>query len=73
LACDKTRQAKFDDSDWKYAWWSDLEDKNTVQCLLCGKKTKGKIKRQKEHLIGGYSDVRKYSKTTTAIANKMKT
>ena len=35
------------------------------------KEIKSGIKRQKEHLIGGYADVQKCSKTTTTIANEI--
>jgi hypothetical protein len=72
LARDKSRRAKSDDPGWKYAWWPDLTDKNKIQCMLCGKITKGGIKRQKEHLIGGYSDVGQCSKTTTTIMAEMR-
>jgi hypothetical protein len=71
LAKDPSRRAKSQDPGWKYAWWPDLKDKNVLQCLLCGKKTSAGIKRQKEHLIGGYPNTTKCPKTSREIATEM--
>jgi hypothetical protein len=71
LAREPSRRAKSQDPGWKYAWWPDLKDKNVLQCLLCGKKTSAGIKRQKEHLIGGYPNTTKCPKTTRDIAGEM--
>ena len=46
-------------------------DKNPIQCLLCAHVSKGGIKRQKEHLIGGFGDVTKCPKTTKVISKEM--
>jgi hypothetical protein len=71
LAQESCRRAKSQDPGWKYAWWPDVKDKNIVQCLLCGKRTSDGIKRQKEHLIGGYPNTTKCPKTSRDIANEM--
>ncbi|XP_043693373.1 uncharacterized protein LOC122643867 [Telopea speciosissima] len=69
---DPKRKAKSNDPGWKYGFWPNLEDKNCVKCILCGVDTKGVIKRLKQHLIGGYGDVAKCTKTTAAIATEMR-
>lgn len=70
-ARDKAHKPKSDDIGWKYAWCPTPTEKNTVQCLLCAKIYRGGIKRQKEHLIGGFPDVVKCPKTTAAIRDEM--
>jgi len=42
-----------------------------VECVLCGTQVKARIKRLKEHLVGGYGDAIKCPKTTTEIAAAM--
>ncbi|XP_043704525.1 uncharacterized protein LOC122654483 [Telopea speciosissima] len=68
---DPKRKAKSNDPGWKYGYWPDLTDKNLVKCNLCKKDLKGGIKRIKQHLVGGYGDVAKCTKTTAAIAQEM--
>ena len=42
-----------------------------VECVLCGTQVNARIKRLKEHLVGGYGDAIKCLKTTTEIAAAM--
>jgi len=42
-----------------------------VECVLCGTQVKARIKRLKEHLVGGYGDAIKCPETTTEIAAAM--
>ena len=67
---DPKRRAKSKDPGWKYSYWP-TEDKNTVECLLCGKVMSSGIKRAKQHLLGGYGDVLVCEKTTTLIQKEM--
>jgi len=67
---DPKRRAKSKDPGWKYAYWP-TEDKNVVECLLCGKILSSGIKRMKQHLLGGYGDVLVCEKTTTEIKKEM--
>ncbi|KAM0854818.1 hypothetical protein ACQ4PT_050198 [Festuca glaucescens] len=67
---DPKRRAKSKDPGWKYAYWP-TEDKQVVECLLCGKVMSSGIKRLKQHLLGGYGDVLVCEKTTTKIMKEM--
>ncbi|MQL83199.1 hypothetical protein Taro_015676 [Colocasia esculenta] len=67
------KKAKSNDPGRKYEYWLDENDKNKIKCDLCGFVTNGGIKRQKEHLVGGFSDVKKCPKTTKEIAEEMLT
>ena len=48
-----------------------MNDKNMVQCLLCAHISLDGIKRLKDHLIGGCSDVVKCPKTTSTIKEEI--
>jgi hypothetical protein len=67
---DPKRRAKSKDPVWKYAYWP-TEDKQVVECLLCGKVMSSGSKRLKQHLLGGYGDVLVCEKTTSAIMKEM--
>lgn len=69
---DPKHRAKSNDLGWKYGYWPDLNDKNLVRCKLCDKDTKGGIRRLKEHLTGGYGDVKKCLKVTEEISKEMR-
>lgn len=71
LAKDPKRKAKSNDPGWKYAVWPDLNRKDVVKCILCGNENHGGINRFKQHLIGGFPDIIKCSKTTREIAKEM--
>ncbi|XP_074344032.1 uncharacterized protein LOC141683227 [Apium graveolens] len=73
LAKDPKRKAKrSNDPGWKYAYYP-LPDtnKDIIKCILCGNQNHGGMNRFKHHLIGGYPDIVKCSKTTKEIANEM--
>jgi hypothetical protein len=67
---DPKRRAKSKDPGWKYAYWP-TDDKQIVECLLCGKVMCSGIKRAKQHLAGGFGDVLVCEKTTTEIMREM--
>jgi hypothetical protein len=49
----------------------DLNKKDVVKCILCGKIVHAGVRRLKQHLVGGHGDVAKCSKTTSAISKEM--
>ncbi|KAG2564437.1 uncharacterized protein LOC120681668 [Panicum virgatum] len=59
------------DPGWKYAYWPDLENKDKVECLLCGDHFRGGIKRLKQHLAGGYGDAKLCPKSTSELRKEM--
>ncbi|KAL6896759.1 hypothetical protein ACP4OV_007331 [Aristida adscensionis] len=65
---DPRRKAKSKDPGWKYGFWPEIRNSNLVECVLCGMRVNARIKRLKEHLVGGYSDAVKCASTTTEIA-----
>lgn len=65
----KPRRSK--DPAWKYAFWPDLQDKLTLQCVLCGKNITSGVLRMKKHLGGGYTEVRMCLKATDEIRKEM--
>jgi hypothetical protein len=67
---DPKRRAKSKDPGWKYAYWP-TDDKQIVECLLCGKVMCSGIKRAKQHLAGGFGDVLVCEKTTTETMREM--
>ena len=67
----KRRLAKPKDPGWKYAFWSDLEDKYKPQCTLCGKIVPSGVSRFKKHLVGGFPIVEKCPKATAEIRKEM--
>jgi hypothetical protein len=67
---DPKRRAKSKDPGWKYSYWP-TDDKQIVECLLCGKVMCSGIKRAKQHLAGGFGDVLVCEKTTTEIMREM--
>ena len=69
---DKARKAKSNDPGWKYDYWANLQNRNQVTCALCDVEVCGGIKRLKQHLAGGYGDVKMRLKTTTAIRKEMR-
>ena len=46
------RPRRSNDPGWKYGYWLKPGNINNVKCNLCGKVTRGGIKRHKEHLAG---------------------
>ncbi|XP_066361110.1 uncharacterized protein [Miscanthus floridulus] len=69
---DKARKAKSNDLGWKYGYWANLQNQDRVTCTLCDIEVCGGIKRLKQHLAGGYGDVKMCLKTTTAIRKEMR-
>ncbi|KAM3351539.1 hypothetical protein ACQJBY_023483 [Aegilops geniculata] len=65
----KPRRSK--DPAWKYSFWPDLQDKLTLQCVLCGKNITSGVLRMKKHLGGGYTEVKMCLKATDAIRKEM--
>ena len=59
------------DPGWKYAYWPDLENKDKVECLLCGDDFRAGIKRLKQHLAGGYGDAKLCPKSTSELRKEM--
>ena len=59
------------DPGWKYAYWPDLENKDKVECLLCGDDFRGGIKRLKQHLAGGYGEAKLCPKSTSELRKEM--
>jgi hypothetical protein len=45
-------------SGWKYGFWSDLQNKDKVECTLCGQVISGGIKRLNQHLAEAYGDAK---------------
>ena len=68
----KARKAKSNDPGWKYDYWANLQNRNQVTCALCDVEVCGGIKRLKQHLAGGYGDVKMCLKTTTTIRKEMR-
>lgn len=56
---------------WKYEYWPDENNKIKIKCDLCGLVSNGGINRHIEHLIEGYPNVKKCSKTTKEIADEI--
>jgi hypothetical protein len=48
-----------------------LNKKDVVKCILCGKVVHAGVRRLKQHLVGGYGEVAKCPKTTSAISKEM--
>jgi hypothetical protein len=69
---DQARKAKSNDPGWKYGYWANLENRDQVTCTLCDIMVSGGIKRLKQHLAGGYGDVKMCARTTTAIRKEMR-
>ena len=69
---DKARKVKSIDPSWKYGYWANLQNRDQVTCTLCDIEVCGGIKRLKQHLAGGYGDVKMCLKTTTAIRKEMR-
>ncbi|KAL6573099.1 hypothetical protein OROHE_002575 [Orobanche hederae] len=70
-AKDPKRKAKSGDVGWKYGFWPDLTNKDVVQCILCSKLMHSGVRRLKQHLASGFSDVAMCTKTTLAIIKEM--
>jgi hypothetical protein len=66
----KRRLAKSKDPGWKYAFWSDLDDKYKPQCTLCGKIVPSGVSRFKKDLPGDLSIVEKCPKATPEIRKR---
>jgi hypothetical protein len=52
-AVDPKRKARSQDPGWKFGWWPD-PIKDFVQCIFCMKVVPLRIKRFKQHLVGGF-------------------
>jgi hypothetical protein len=68
---DPKRKAKSNDPAWNYCYWPDLNKKDVVKCILCGKIVHSGVRRLKQHLVGSHGDVAKCPKTTSAISKEM--
>eukprot|EP00267_Zea_mays_P043214 XP_020395281.1 uncharacterized protein LOC111589220 [Zea mays] len=69
---DPTRKPrKSTDPGWKYGFWLDLQNKDKVECTLCGQVVSGGIKRLKQHLAGAYGDAKLCPKASSALRKEM--
>ncbi|WOL05339.1 hypothetical protein Cni_G14067 [Canna indica] len=68
---DPKRKPNSKDIGWRYGYWPDLNKRQLIACSLCGNQLNGGITRLKQHLAGGYGDVKKCDKTTTLIMREM--
>ncbi|KAK2979866.1 hypothetical protein RJ640_002779 [Escallonia rubra] len=61
--------SRLDSSDpaWKYSFWPKTNDKNCLECKLCGNRYNGGIRRMKVHLTGIGTDARKCGLATDDI------
>ncbi|KAK2967995.1 hypothetical protein RJ640_009204 [Escallonia rubra] len=55
------------DPAWKYSFWPKTNDKNCLECKLCGNRYNGGIRRMKVHLTGIGTDARKCGLATDDI------
>ena len=69
---DQARKARSNDPGWKYGYWANLENRDQVTCTLCDIVVCRGIKRLKQHLAGGYGDLKMCAKTTSAIREEMR-
>ena len=65
------KPTRTNDPTWKYAFWPDLQDKLSIQCVLCGKNITSGVLRMKKHLGGGYIEVRMCLKANDEIRKEM--
>ncbi|XP_037404559.1 uncharacterized protein LOC119267293 [Triticum dicoccoides] len=65
------RPRRSNDPGWNYGYWLTPGNSNNVVCNLCGKITKGGIKRHKEHLAGTGGDATGCPKATTQLRREM--
>jgi hypothetical protein len=69
---DPTRKPrKSADPGWKYGFWPDLQNKDKVECTLCGQVVSGGIKRLKQHLAGAYGDAKLCPKASSGLRKEM--
>ncbi|CAH9122599.1 unnamed protein product [Cuscuta epithymum] len=68
---DPSRKPKSDDPGWEFGFWPDKNNRDLVECALCGRQVHSGVKRLKQHLVGGYGDVEKCAKTTAEIRTKI--
>ncbi|KAK3010591.1 hypothetical protein RJ639_012788 [Escallonia herrerae] len=59
------------DPAWKYSFWPKTNDKNCLECKLCGNRYNGGIRRMKVHLTGIGTDARKCGLATDDIQNEI--
>ena len=71
MAEDKKRKTKPSDPGWKYRFWLDIGKKEFIQCIFCKKVVPSGIKRFKQHLAGGYSDVVKCGEAPELVRREM--
>jgi hypothetical protein len=55
-AKDPKCKAKSKDPAWKYCYWSDLNKKDVVKCILCDKIVHACVMRLKQHLVCGHGE-----------------
>ncbi|KAI5006991.1 hypothetical protein ZWY2020_046939 [Hordeum vulgare] len=65
------RPQRSNDPGWNYGYWWKPPDINIVVCNLCGKITKGGIKRHKEHLAATGGDATWCPNATTQLRREM--
>ena len=68
---DPTRKAKSADPSWKCSFWLDIRKEGIILCILCNKKMHS-VRRLKQHLASGYSNIAMCTKTTPEIIQGMK-
>jgi hypothetical protein len=66
---DHTRKST--DPGWKYGFWPDFQNKDKVECTLCGQVVSGGIKRLKQHLAGAYGDAKLCPKASSGLRKEM--
>ncbi|XP_008659785.1 uncharacterized protein [Zea mays] len=72
LKSDPTRKPrKSTDPGWKYGFWPDLQNKDRVECTLCGQVVSGGIKRLKQHLARAYGDAKLCPKASNGLRKEM--
>jgi hypothetical protein len=59
------------DPGCKYSFWPDLQNKDKVECTLCGQIVSRGIKRLKQHLAGAYGEAKLCSKDTSGLRKEM--
>ena len=59
------------DLEWKYVHLVNEKDLNIIICIFCDKVTKGGIYKHKQHLVGGYRNVKKCIKCPEHVREEM--
>ncbi|XP_057964619.1 uncharacterized protein LOC131155470 [Malania oleifera] len=60
------------DPAWKYAHLEDKKNRNNLTCNFCAKVTRGGIFRAKQHIVGGFRNVKECSKCPAHVREEIK-